>query len=155
MREIEYKAKSKNYDVWVYGDLVQRRHNWATFIEYINNDECKHYLTVINPETMCEYINYKDLEENKLYTNDIIFYHRHEGCYMENTVVNKLGVIVWDDKALGYRIKPIDTHNYKVNYGMDGEKIRTSHRIIKVGNTFDNNIQDLVKIYLIQNRELI
>jgi hypothetical protein len=147
MREIEFKAKSLENQC-VYGDLVQRRHNWGTFIEYTNKEEGKHYLTTIIPETICEYINYSDLEKQRLYTNDIIFYHRHEGWYVESIVVNKLGVITWDDKALGYRIKPIDTHSYKVNYGMDGEKIRTSHRIIKVGNVFDSNIEELVKQYL-------
>ena len=100
-----------------------------------------------------EYINYKDLNEKELYQSDIIHYHRHEGSLgFDSTPVYKLGVIAWNDSALGYRIQPIDTHSGKVNYGVDGEKIRTSHRIVKVGNLYESDIWELIKKY--KNGEL-
>lgn len=102
--------------------------------------------------TFLEYINYKDLNEVEIYESDIIHYHRHEGWYAESIPVYKLGVIAWNDSALGFRIQPIDTHSGKVNYGVDGEKIRTSHRIVKVGNLYESDIWELIRKF--KNGEL-
>jgi hypothetical protein len=160
MKEVEFGGKRMDNGKWVYGYYFitpltdestgsKPEDGWFFLTgkerRCISKNNCVYE---VDPETLCEYINYKDLNEEKLYTNDIIFYHRHEGWYMESKQINKLGVIIWDDLALGYRIKPIDIHSYKVNCGVDGEKIKTSHRIIKVGNIFDNNIKELVDKYL-------
>lgn len=143
MRELKFKAWEKNlkeiipiYNIDFEKKMINTGSAWRFF------DEIE----------LIQYINYKDLNEEELYKGDIIHYHRHEGWYAESVPVYKLGVIAWDNKALGYRIFPIDTHSYKVNYGVDGEKIRTSHRVIKVGNIYESNIKELVKKF--KNGEL-
>ena len=139
MREIKYKAFEKNlkeiipvHDIDFEKKMINTSSLWRFF------DEIE----------LIQYINYKDLNEKELYESDIIHYHRHEGWYAESVPIYKLGVIAWNNSALGFRIQPIDTHSGKVNYGVDGEKIRTSHRIVKVGNLYESDINKLIKEYI-------
>jgi hypothetical protein len=145
MREIKFRGKRIDNEEWVYGCLTR----YSGYMSYITVDLVKNEVYEVYTDTVGEYINYKDLNDEELYKTDIIYYHRHEGCLgVDSKAVNKLGVILWNDSALGYRIQPIDTHSGKVNYGVDGEKIRTSHRIIKVGNLHESDINELIKKYI-------
>jgi hypothetical protein len=145
LREIKFRGKSIDNEKWNYGYLCNNNligtFNPATQLEDVDK---------IIPKTISQYINYKDLNQEELYDGDIVYYHRHEGIYWNDKIIYKLGVICWNDKALGFRIQPIDTHSYKINYGFDGEKIKTSHRVMKIGNIFDNDLKGLVDKYLKQ-----
>jgi hypothetical protein len=161
MKEIKLRGKTIQSKKWVYGYYFQTpltdeetnskpEDGW-----YLLSGRPRHCISKnncvyeVDPETVGEYINYKDLNNEELYEGDIIYYHRYEGCLgLGSTPVNKLGVIAWNNSALGFRIQPIDTHSGKVNYGVDGEKIRTSHRIIKVDNLYESNINELMKKYI-------
>lgn len=159
MKEIKFRAWDRNNKWMIYPDKttekycctfgineVLKLHSGQTGEYY---EDSYGYSIFMNYEKLdyelMQYINYKDINEEELYEKDIIHYHRHEGWYVGSVPVYKLGVIAWDETALGYRIFPIDTHSYKINYGVNGEKIRTSHRIIKVGNTFESDIKELVE----------
>jgi hypothetical protein len=144
MREIKFKGKRIDNGEWVCGCLTR----YSEYMSYITVDLVENKVYEVYTNTVGEYINYKDLNEEELYESDIIFYHKHEGWYVESVPVYKLGVIAWNDSALGFRIQPIDTRSGKVNYGVDGEKIRTSHRIIKVGNIYESDINELIKKYI-------
>jgi uncharacterized phage protein (TIGR01671 family) len=164
MKEIKFRGKTIKSKRWVYGYYFQTsltdeetnskpEDGWHLLSgrprHCISKNNCVYEIDI---ETLGEYINYKDLNEEELYIGDIIHYHRHEGWYVDSVPVYKLGVIAWNDSALGFKIQPIDTHSGKVNYGVDGEKLRTSHRIIKVGNLYESNIWELIKKF--KNGEL-
>ena len=139
MKQTKYKAFEKNLKeiIPVYNiDFEKKMINTGLLWRFFDEIE------------LIQYINYKDLNEEELYESDIIYYHRHEGWYAESVPVYKLGVIAWNDSALGFRIQPIDTHSGKVNYGLDGEKIKTSHRIIKVGNLYESDVNEMIKEYI-------
>jgi hypothetical protein len=69
-----------------------------------------------------------DCKGKEIYESDIIKYHRHLGDYYESRIVDKIGLIVWEDDKCSFRIK----HN-----GGDTEKLFTSHRIEVIGNKFE------------------
>jgi uncharacterized phage protein (TIGR01671 family) len=76
-----------------------------------------------------QYTGLKDIKGKEIYEGDIIKYHRHQGAYYESEVINKIGVIVWEDDKCSFKIK----HN-----GGDTEKLFTSHCVEVIGNIYEN-----------------
>jgi uncharacterized phage protein (TIGR01671 family) len=88
--------------------------------------------TVDNDKLNAEVIQWTglfDINNKKIFEGDIIKYHRHVGSYYKGEVINKIGVVIWEDDKCSFRIK----HN-----GGDTEKLFTSHRIEVIGNIYEN-----------------
>lgn len=115
MREISFKAKRLDNKEWTEGDLIGN-----AFYRCDTESDCCYILDYrkmkyydfqdiweqldeyeVDPETICEYINFKDRDKTLVFTNDIVeflyydefwdshlytgFIYKGEGCYKIST----------------------------------------------------------------------
>lgn len=104
---------------WVCGYLCDKYH--------INSSELEGEF-LIDPETVCQYINYDDIRKNKVFDNDIVFCEENRHT----------GIITYDKGG------------YVIDWGDDGEHLRndvdfwfTQRRMRVIGNIADS--PDLLK----------
>lgn len=67
-REILFRAKHKEYNQWVEGDLIHEP--FGECIQFVK-DECRSKIKV-DPETVCQYTGLTDKNSRKIFEGDII-----------------------------------------------------------------------------------
>ena len=99
MREIEYKAKMVDGDVWVYGFLSD-----IDEITVPNEDDSVGYYTMdaynVIPETVCQWTTLNDKNGKRLYKGDIFVYQKHDGYLIDNFI----GAVNFKDGCYGYSV---------------------------------------------------
>lgn len=120
MRKNIYRGKNKNNKKWVYGYFVKgvqddeayiiTNHNWLLGDEFID----------VIPETVGQYIEQDDIENNPIYEGDIIKYET-------------MLYIVFFAKDLGFKMKPLrDLYDEEYCGYYIPKKVK------KIGNIHDN-----------------
>lgn len=86
MREILFRAKTKDGGEWIYGDLIHYKNgDAAIFEEKLSaygceaTEICKR--TLVDSETICQYTGIDDKNGTKIFTNDICRYENAEDGY--------------------------------------------------------------------------
>lgn len=141
-REILFKAKRKDNNEWVFGNLIYDNVSDKYWIDLSINESEKidgglHiYAAEVIPETICQYTGLDDINGKKIFENDIVFYSDFASVYKDDiTGVVKytqdcMFEIEYDDKCVkgGKTSRPLVCHEHP---------IFTSKKIELIGNIFD------------------
>ena len=137
MRKILFKAKRTSRDEWVEGYLVGiDEETWFIaseddILESYTDDRGTYdgYMTVINPDTICQYTGLTDKNGNKIWENDVIKHYYNESDMTRIEV----GVVLWNgDESRFENFRPVE----KYAYNLSGSKC--SYEVI--GNIFDTPV---------------
>ena len=133
MREILFRAKTKmivgTYNCgkedgeWVTGCLYCDTGKWI--IRQFEFDRADYVAYEVDPETVCQYTDFKDKDGRKVFENDI--------CEMVYDGEVHTYVVVWDKSELDFK-----GTNGKENYGRDFEYLPCCDEVFVIGNIFDN-----------------
>ena len=93
MREILFRAKSKNSGRWVYGDLITQKYKSRQGIHiYEKNDSFGYQFVRINKKTLGQYTGLADKNGTKIFEGDIV------GCFCNTQIFQ----VKWCDVRGGY-----------------------------------------------------
>lgn len=133
MREILFRAKTKmivgTYNCgkedgeWVMGCLYHDVGKWI--IRQFELDRADYVGYEVDPETICQYVDFDDKDGKKIFENDI--------CEMVYDGEVHTYVVVWDKSELDFK-----GTNGKENYGREFEYLSCCDEVVIVGNLFDN-----------------
>ena len=93
MRDILFRGKSVETGEWEYGDLVHFRGSKLTYI-HTTYGEAEIYREV-DPETVGQYTEQKDLNGNKIFEGDILMMLNDR---------DRLLCVLWDDEASAFYV---------------------------------------------------
>ncbi len=148
-REILFKAKLKDWKTnpvqnkWVEGFYLQREETTYCVMEDYERNQVKtlHFIAAecmtdwglpnefrlyeIDPDTLCQYINFEDDNKNKIWENDIV-----ECNYDGEEMVR---IVIYDEDELDFKV--INGEKY---YQTDFEYIPSCDYLLVLGNIFDN-----------------
>lgn len=96
----KYKAKKLDDNTWIYGSLLIEPHHKGDPLRgqesylkyYIISNTINHQ---VDPNTICEYTGFKDINNKLIYTNDII--------------AEYFSAVVWCNKSGSYQFGSYDT----------------------------------------------
>lgn len=149
-REILFRAKLKDWKTnpehnrWVEGFYCRRQETTYCIEEDYKMFPVKtlHYIVQdrmtdlglpntfafieIDPDTLCQYVNFKDDDGNKIWENDIV-----ECGYDGEELVNR--IIIYDEDELDFKAT-----NGEKYYQEDFQYLPCSDYLLVVGNIFDN-----------------
>lgn len=132
MREILFRAKTKmivgTYNCgkedgeWVTGYLHCDVGKWMIF--QFEFDVADYVGYEVDPETVCQYVDFNDKGGKKIFENDIceIAYDGEVYTY----------VVVWDKQELDFKVT-----NGKENYGNEFKYLSCCDEVVIIGNIFD------------------
>lgn len=100
MREIEFRAKAKNKNMWIYGDLIHDENGYSILSK-------KEGCLKIKPNTIGQYTGLKDKNGKKIFEGDIFEIEENEA----------IGVVVFEKGA--YRIEIYGYREVLYEYGYD------------------------------------
>lgn len=140
MREILFRAKSKNYRLnvrdkhWVYGSLVRgevlfpKKKEECFIVELRNRGDCTYE---VEPETICQYTGLKDKNGNRIWENDIVLCKKYlDGNFVECHI--ERGFVEMKYGAYGL-------HRFKQNaYYRPFKDWLEDYEYEVIGNCFDN-----------------
>ena len=90
-REILFRAKTVDTGEWVKGYVVRRYGTWFVY-ESKNADTCRQNTHVVDSDTICQYSGETDVNENKIYENDIVMFFDNP-YYLAKIVFGEFDVI--------------------------------------------------------------
>ena len=123
MRETEFRAKRKDNDEWIYGDLLQPTELCNTYeISDKNTIDGSRY--DVDKETIGQYTGLKDKNGKKIFEGDIV-----KAFYYETEVIGKIEFI-YGTFAL-------------TNSGISDNQLFIFEKLEVIGNIYDN--PDLLK----------
>lgn len=140
MREIEFRAKAKNKNAWIYGDLIHDENGYSILSK-------KEGCLKIKPNTIGQYTELKDKNGRKIFEGDIVKYTRkHMYCptaNFHNKDLVSLHKIYWNEEHYQFWEEqyPLDDREFRCigggPIGFDDE--RADENIIEVvSNIYDN-----------------
>lgn len=135
MREILFKAKRIDNGEWVFGGIVYKGNkafivkvekyipdtrDWALAEYYEKNPQFKAETIEVDPETVCQYTEVDDKDENKIFEGDIV----------KDKSAQLLGVVKYSKKYMQFVVDDIN----------DGEQDYSEfiNEVKVIGNIFDN-----------------
>ena len=140
MREILFRAKTKNSGRWAYGDLVTQRYNSRQGIHiYEKNDKMQsgYQFVRIDKKTICQYTGVKDKNNKEVYDGDII-YLEEEHLYGKVCWENLRWYVYWygwiDKEGLGIVYDIVNENPLSDELLTSEDKIW----VAVVGNIYDN-----------------
>ena len=153
MREVEFKAKKVDDEVWVYGSYTAMREDDTN--DPFRSDILKTYHRIwqwesgdwnmgryekyeVIPETVCQWTGLFDKNKTKLYDGDIFQYHKHDGYFLDDFV----GVVKFKDGCFGFTVIGEASTGYFVSFSKFDELHEDFLDHIEIiGNIHDKNKQ--------------
>lgn len=124
MREILFRAKHKEYNQWVEGDLIHEP--FGECIQFVK-DECRSKIKV-DPKTVCQYTRLNDKNGRKIFEGDIVRY--------TDEVIGKEKVDEIKYNETHAAFCRLHKSEMGLQYLLIDEAI--ANKIEVIGNTFDN-----------------
>lgn len=124
-RDIAFKGRCSDTKMWFYGDLI-RGYPSRTFIGFWAND--KYHKVQVNPETVGQFIERNDKNDDELYEGDII--KIPEGYTGDHYYSQCIAYIAYDGGEYY-------AHNPKDSAGFIGQEFSWED-VEKIGNKHDN-----------------
>lgn len=137
MREIKFRAKDKNENIWHFGMLTYANFNHGVELAIAVKSELGSIFIVrIDPKTISQYTGIKDKNGVEIYEGDIVrLFCDCSGYYIEPRWVN--AIIVWNEDLYGWEIS---FEHIRVGYSecIGNFKYDYDAQIEVIGNIYDN-----------------
>lgn len=117
MREILFRAKHKEYNQWVEGDLIHEQ--FGECIQFVK-DGCRSKVKV-DPKTVCQYTGLTDKDGRKIFEGDILSFSAYSENYKGDVRFIKGNFTIWCGKCAPFLDDALEKHS-----------------AIVIGNIFDN-----------------
>lgn len=117
MREILFRAKHKEYNQWVEGDLIHEQ--FGECIQFVK-DGCRSKIKV-DPKTVCQYTGLTDKNGRKIFEGDILSFSAYGENYKGDVRFIKGNFTIWCVKCAPFLDDALEKHS-----------------AIVIGNIFDN-----------------
>ena len=139
MREIEFKAKRKDNNEWIYGDLLQPTELCNTYeISDKNTIDGSRY--DVDKETIGQYTGLKDKNGKKIFEGDIVKIHSHSFDF--GFAKDRIGQIKYMDGSFGFYV-PQSENEYLFNELLLEDTYGELDYYEVIGNIWENG--DLLK----------
>ena len=114
MREIEFRAKTKNKNMWGYGDLIHDENGYSILSK-------KEGCLKIKPNTIGQYTGLKDKNGKKIFEGDILEFDFYD-------IGKQRAFVYWNEKYCAFLLNVI-SNNFEFAKISDGKVI---------GNIYEN-----------------